>query len=583
LLRIKLDTKTIKKAMKNMTNKIVGTAAGLIFIGSSVFAQSLADAKKAIDAEQYQKAKSMLKNLTTTQATKDENFFYLGWVYVQQEYADSAKATFTRGIAANAKSALNYAGLGAVARLNKDQAGATTNFNQAISLAGKDSKPYLYVGESYLLDPTPDANAAIAVLNKGIAANDKDPELYVALGDAYRTQLKSNEAYKAYSQALSINPKSAAAKVATGVLWRYANNWEDSEKEFKDAIAIDPNYGPAYREWAETDIRWAQKVPTQASAKINEAVEQYRKFLSLTDMSVESRLRYADFLYQAGKFKELQTEAAAIAQAQNANARAYRYLAYAAYENGDYANASTAMNTWMSKADPKRIIPYDYLYQGRIQLKTGKDSVGLLTMEKALTMDTTQADLYADVAKAYYGQKKYVKAAEAYHSFVTKSRKATLNDRFLEGVSYYYGFSDQYTNSAKTKVAPDTSLLTKADSAFAYVNAKAASPSAGVVLYRARVNDLKEPSRETSKGLAKPFYEQYIQLLTAKGAIADADKKNIAEAYAYLGTYYEYAEKDVAKATENYTKARENDPTNRQALAFFQKKGGAAKPAGKGK
>ena len=89
--------------MKNKINKIVGTAAGLVFIGSSVFAQSLADAKKAIDAEQYQKAKSMPKNLTTTQATKDENFFYLGWVYLAQDYPDSAKAVFNKGIAVNAK------------------------------------------------------------------------------------------------------------------------------------------------------------------------------------------------------------------------------------------------------------------------------------------------------------------------------------------------------------------------------------------------------------------------------------------------------------------------------------------------
>ena len=128
-----------------ITSKLVTTSLGLIFMGSSVFAQSLPDAKKAIDAEQYQKAKSMLKNLTVTQPTKDENFFYLGWVYIKQDYSDSAKVVFNKGIAANPKSALNYAGLGAVARLDKDKAGATTNFNQAVTLAGKDTKPYTYV------------------------------------------------------------------------------------------------------------------------------------------------------------------------------------------------------------------------------------------------------------------------------------------------------------------------------------------------------------------------------------------------------------------------------------------------------
>src|SRR5580704_15164041 len=95
-------------------SKIAVAGLGLVFAGSSVFAQSLADAKKAIGAEQYQKAKSMLKNLTATQADKDENFFYLGWVYIKQDYLDSAKAAFNKGIAINAKSPLNLIGLGAV-------------------------------------------------------------------------------------------------------------------------------------------------------------------------------------------------------------------------------------------------------------------------------------------------------------------------------------------------------------------------------------------------------------------------------------------------------------------------------------
>src|SRR5437879_5758535 len=104
-------------------SKIATAGLGLVFMGSSVFAQSLADAKKAIDAEQFQKAKSMLKNLVVTQSTKDENYFYLGWVYIKQDYIDSASAVFQKGVGVNPKSALNYAGLGIVGRLNKDKAG----------------------------------------------------------------------------------------------------------------------------------------------------------------------------------------------------------------------------------------------------------------------------------------------------------------------------------------------------------------------------------------------------------------------------------------------------------------------------
>ena len=305
-------------------SKITTVGLGLVFMGSSVFAQSLADAKKAIDAEQFQKAKSMLKNLVVTQSTKDENYFYLGWVYIKQDYSDSAKVVFQKGLAVNPKSALNLAGLGIVARLDKDKISAANNFNQAIALAGKDSKPFIYIAKGYLLPQTngkvapADATAALDILNKGnvasavknkdksIPAASADPELFMTMGEADRILLKSDDAYTNFKTALDLDPRSAAANVALGVLWKYADNFEDAEKQFQAALAIDPNYGPAYREWAETDYRWATSVPTKASEKIKEAVEQYKKYISLTDNSVESEMRYADFLINAGDYTTLQ-------------------------------------------------------------------------------------------------------------------------------------------------------------------------------------------------------------------------------------------------------------------------------------
>jgi Flp pilus assembly protein TadD len=558
-----------------MISKISKIVLALTLVGSSVFAQSLADAKKAIDAEQFQKAKSMLKNLTVTQATKDENFFYLGWVYILQEYPDSAKAVFQKGIAVNPKSALNYAGLGAAAFLDKDRATATTNFNQAIALAGKDSKPYLYVGEAYLLNevdgkvPAADANAAIAVLTKGKTVNAKDAEILVALGDALRTQSKNTDALGNYQAALDIDPKQAHAKVATGVIWKYANNFESSETEFKAALAIDPNYGPAYREWAETDVRWAFTDPKMASAKIKEATDQYKKYLSLTDLSIESRLRYADFLLLSGDFKTLQTEAAALSSVANTNLKVYRYIAYSAYENKDYPAALTAMNTWITKADPKRIIPRDYVYLGRIQIASKQDSLGITSLRKAISIDTTQVDVYPEIAKALYGQKKYAEAGDAYRVFTQKGKNVKLLDHFYEGVSYYFSYNEKSPGADST--------IAKADSAFSYVTQKAPTdPNA--YIFRARVNELKDKDRNNIVGYAKPFYEKYIEVTAAKGGTpTDKAKKELAEAYVYLATFAEFKEKDMAKTTDFYNKAKDNDPTNKQVIAFFARKSGAAR------
>jgi tetratricopeptide (TPR) repeat protein len=561
-----------------MINKIAMTISGLTMLGSATFAQSLADAKKAIDAEQYQKAESMLKNLTQTQATKDENFFYLGWLYLKTDYPDSAKATFTKGISVNPKSGLNYAGLGAVDRTDNNAASAKSNFDKAIAaIDKKDTEPYVYIGKAYLLGDKPDANAAIQILQKGIAANpkEKNPELYAALGDAYRTQLKNTDAYDNYSQALAINPKMVSAVVATGVIWKQANNFEDSEKEYRKALAIDPNYGPAYRELAETYLRWGNN-STKANApeKYTKAVEHYKKYLDLTDRSVDSRMRYADFLVYAQDYKALEQEANEIAKiAPKNNLKVYRYLGYAAYENKNYPAGLEALNKFVSQADSKRLIPMDYLYLGRLQIASGQDSTGINTLRKALQLDTTQVEAYGEIAKSMYNQKKYLEAGNAYKAYVSKSRQVTLNDYLREGVSYYNAFKAIYYSTATPKPVADTMLLVQADSAFSYIQHHAAAPQATVALYQARANDLKEPDRNTTRGYAKPYYEQYIQLLTSKGAVADADKPFLAEAYVYLGTYYEYKEKNDAKAAENFSKALESDPTNKQAKAYSDKKG----------
>ena len=572
-----------------MISKIAAAGLGLLLAGSSVFAQSIADARKAIGAEQYQKAKSMLKNLTATQADKDENFFYLGWVYLKQDYADSAKAVFNKGLAVNPKSALNTAGLGAVAHVEKDNATALADFNNAILLAGKkNSTPFLYVGLSYLLPlngasmgqngypvSPADADAAIAVLNKGVLANPKDAEVLIALGDAYRSQLKSTDAYNNYSSALTLDPKNAAANVEEGVLWRFADNFEDSEKQFQAALAIDPNYGPAYREMAETDLRWAYKDPAQHDTKIAAAADNYKKYISLTDYSVESQMRYADFLIDAKDYVALQKVATDLTASKGTNLRVYRYLAYAAFENKDYPAGLTAINKWISEAGPSRIIPRDYLVKGRLEVATKNDSLGVMDMRKAIQMDTTQVDLYIEIAKSLYGLGKYVDAGDAYHIYGQKSQKATLNDHYREGLSYYLAFSDQSDKAGKDKnFKPDSTLLIKSDSAFTYVERKATKPVAAIELFHAYVKDYEDNDRNNIKGLAKPYYEQYIQIILAKGGTPDdKTKASLANAYVYLGNYAENKEKDEAKALDLYTKAKDMDPANAQVVYYFAKKG----------
>lgn len=565
-----------------MISKIANIALGLVFIGSAVFAQSLDDAKKAIDAEQYQKAKGMLKNLTVTQPKNDENLFYLGWVYLIQDYPDSAKATFTKGIALEPKSALNYVGLGAVALAANDNAGATSQFNQAISVTGKkDDQPYLYIGKAYLMDakdgkfPPAKANAAIDALTKAKTINPKDVDVQVTLGNAYRSQLNSNAAYDAYQGALTLDPKSVNANVATGVLWRYAHNYEDSEKQFQAAIAIDPNYGPAYRELAETQKDEAQENIKVASAKIKEAVENYKKYITLTDESVESLLHYADFLVNAGDYATLQEVATKLSKNANINARVYRYLGYAAYENKDYKSALSALNNWFSKATPNRIYYLDYLYLGRTQIATGDTVKGVENMKKAATLDSTKTmTIYDEIGNLYRNSRRFLDAANTYNELLAKEpTKASLYERVYAGVYSYFAFNPKN---------PDSTLLAKSDTAMRSAIKIAIKPVPETYLYQARTADLRDNTTDLTKsvGKAKPFYEKYIELFTPEmDNLSPANKRGLAEAHAYLGNWAVYHDKDDAKANEEFTKAKEINPDNSSAKFYFDQKNQPAAPA----
>lgn len=557
--------------------------------GSMVFAQSLADAKNAIDAEQYQKAKGILKNLTVTQSTKDENYFFLGLVYIDQDYPDSARNVFTQGLGVNPKSALNNVGLGMVERLDKNAAGAKADFDKAIALAGKDVKTYIYTAQAYLVKTpniTPDPTSAIAVLQgKAQTLGVKDPEYFTTLGLAYQYMMDSNNAYLNFNQAEILDPNSPKVEVAIGVLWKYANNYEDAAGKFQKALTLDPNFGPAYRELAENDLIQAHNDMKVASAKIKEAADFYKKYLDLTDRSIETQMRYADFLIQAGDYQTLEQIATALSKSANTNLKVYRYLAYSAYENKNYQAGMDAMNTWMTKADPKRIIPRDYVYLGRLQIKTGQDSLGILTMQKAIDIDSNQVDLYKEMAGSLYAKKKYPAAGDNYKKFIQVSHKAKLTDYFYEGLAYYFGFEQQSTAAEKDKtIKPDTNLLIMADTAFSYIMQKTTPPNTSAVLYRAYVNDDKETDREKNyKGYAKPYYELYVSLVAPKNPTDAQTKQSLVSAYTYLGYYYEFVAKDDAKATDNFSKAKDLDPANKQAEAYFARHPGAATAAPKGK
>ncbi|MDQ0641672.1 Tfp pilus assembly protein PilF [Pedobacter sp. W3I1] len=566
--------------------KAITLNVGLVLMGSAVFAQDLNDAKKAIDAEQYQKASSMLKSLVSSKASDGNNYYNLGLVYLKTGYIDSARAVFTKGVTADPKNNLNLIGLGEADMLSNNPSSAKTNFDKAVALASKDYKTYLYIGKAYLAQDKPsddvskpDFTNALANITKAdeLDSKDKDAEVFLALGDAYALQKKNSEALGPYMRVGDVDPNNRRAKTQIGKMYKESRAFPEGEKELQDVIAADANYGPAYRELGELYLQWSSFGTDKEKAK--KAIENYKKYMDLTDKSLESQLRYAQFLFYAKDFPTLEQVATAIQAPANdpKSAIVSRMKGWAAYENKNYPAALTSMNDFFAKEkDPNKILAFDYLYLGKAQLKAGQDSLALINITKAVEKDSTNADALAEVAKSFYDAKKYAKSSEIYE----KAIKANPNGKGALYNYYYNAMANYFDYAAKltAKQNPSKDILVKADSSIAKVT-QLAPETYDAYLTRARINSLLDDEKEP-KGLMLPFYEEYIKKITEKPELATANAKKLSEAYDTIGGFYYY--KDKEKAKEYFNKSVAVYPSGTFAAAKLKELAAPA-PKGKGK
>ncbi len=546
----------------NITKKIaIAAAIGFVTIGTATMAQSLEDARLAVTAEQYQKAKSMFNNLVTTQPTVAANYFYYGDLYLRLDNADSAKVLFQKGIAADPSYRFNYIGLGTVDLFNKNETAAQANFDKATAgMKKRDYKEYIYIGDAYTYERSLNLEKAFQWFEKAKESGSKDPELYISLGNAYKAQKKNSEAVAEYQRASTYNSNLPSVDVNIAEIWTAAYNFELAETTLNGVLSKYPNFGPAYRALAENSYRWASQFPAKRPELLPKAKEQYSKYLDLTDRSADSRYRYLIFLLNAEDFATLEKEAKAFIAEYGSEGEfklAERFLGYAAIANENNAEGINILKKFVTTADTKRLISGDYLNLAKGYQATKQDSLAIEAYIKGYELDTSNTELLGNIAKTYFSAKKYGKAAEYYRK-LTKQPKSSFTDWFYLGYSNYFYFAVELANANPKNEELIKETLIEADSAFTYVAEKA--NNADAYLYVARVEyylDEKDPQQKAVKA-----YDKFIELTLAKTDLTARDKTNLVEAYSYNGGYF--ITRDKTKAKEYFDKALALDPDNAQ-------------------
>ena len=538
----------------------------LVLVATTIAkAQELEPAKKAIDAEQFEKAESMLKSVIQAKPTNGKASFLLGNIYLKQNISDSASIYFQKGLASKDDAKFNNIGLGQMDLDANNKTAAQAKFDLVTKdMKKKDTEEYVYIARAFMNADKPDYKSAIAVLTKAKAANPTDAQVQLALGDAYYGDKNQNDSYVAYRNAYQTDPSLIRAKMQLGVLLKGAKAYTEAVKAYDEVIAINQNYGPVYRELAETYYLWGSNVPSTYDVNIKKALGFYEKYMSLTDYSLNSRMRHADFLILAKDYKALELEANKMKEIDGVNPRILRYLGYSAYENGNPDVALDALQKFTSNSSNK-IIPRDYLYLAQAKIKKGTSADGktvdatllasaIEDIKKAVAMEPLAANELNELGKKLYDQKAFAAAAAVFEVAVTvPTSKNYLLDNFYLGNSLYYD------NTRKDVVKPDPIALQKADVAFG--NVITASPTTqDAYLFRARTNNLLEKD-----DLMATYYQQYIDTVTAKGEAEITKNKNkFIESYNSIASFY--ANTDKAKAIELLNKTLALDPANAYAL-----------------
>jgi tetratricopeptide (TPR) repeat protein len=505
-----------------------------IFLSSSINAQTLQTAIKYTENEQFETATKAFKSLQLGQPTNGDIYYYIGENYFQNDDIDSALYYFKKGVEIAPTSPLNYVGQGKILQFESKAAEAKILFDKALAMgAGKNITVLLKVAEALIKAPQKDLDQAGKLLDLAAKLEPKNPEVYILTGDMFLEKTDGNNAIANYKKAQDLDKTSVKAILRVGQLYGRAKNYTLALDKYQDAAKVDSSFAPAYREQGE--LYYMAKQYEKAKSK-------YKRYLDLAGNNFSAKQRYASFLFLNKEYKESISLFNELQKQDTTKNFVNRLLAYSMFETGDYANGAIYINRFFTRApsEKTKIIASDFEYRGKLYSKTGKDSLAIIDLEQSILMDTSKVDLYSDMGAIYLKMKKYDNSVKSYERKLKASNKLNANDYFSMGRAYY--FNKDFMN---------------ADTCFGTVIKLQNSLPIGY-LWRAKTSIQLDP--DSKLGLAKPYYEKYVELTT------DTKKfmKELTEAYEYLGYYY-MLQKDNAKAKELWTKLKEIDPNNVKA------------------
>ena len=337
-----------------LPKKIVFGAAAT-FLLSFASAQTVSEGIVNLDSHKYAKAKEVFNQMIAKSPTA-ENYYYLGYSYLSQfePNFELAKENFDKGLAIDSKSYLNKIGLATI-KLGKGQkASAITELTQVAKESKEKDAEVLYrIGEALtMFENNNDPALAITYINKAIEKAQKygvPAYYYYTLGDAYRLTRDPGNAMTAYDRASEVAKNKASVFYRMATLWMAAKQYKKAEENIAKAINTDATYAPAYKAQAQYNKIF------QRHEETTQSLINYTKY---ADEDPSTALEIAKLYFINSDFAESKATLDKVFDKVNDPIK-FKLRAYLQYNENDFVNAKTNLETYYAKVEQSRIIPSD--------------------------------------------------------------------------------------------------------------------------------------------------------------------------------------------------------------------------------
>lgn len=500
----------------------------LFLLPLNLMAQEISNCAKLYKNEKISEAKKCFTSLLNSKI-KAEACYYLGEIYLEEVNIDTAKMYFEMGVTMNPDYPLNYAGLVKLDFLTKRDADAEKNYKLAIDIGEDDPATFVELSEAYsFFDKDFDFDKALNLTDEALKLNPNFVEAYISRGNIYLKKGNGTEAIKNFQKAIDLAPTNPEPMVLKAKVYILITNYNESTTLLNEAIKVDPSYSPVYREFAELNA---------TLKNYSKAAEYYSQYIKASEITLEKQKRFASILYINKEYDRSINILTDVNSKEPNNASTIRILAYSYLRKGAI-DSSKSYFEMLFQLPSVEYLATDYENYADLLNQTGNDSLAVQYLLKIPKTDSTRQDVYGKVAVICFKKKNW----DCVISALTSKNQITAQEYFDLGKAYY--FVGDYTN---------------ADSSFSILTSKV--PDLAIAYFwKARVKTNFDP--ESDAGLAKPYYEQFLQLSNEDTI---KFKKELIEAYSYLGYYY-YLKNDNANSKLYWQKVLAIDPKNIQAI-----------------